>query len=185
MGKYRTKVALKRGFIKDVNTAVNGAELCMCIAGCFGVYRSVVYWKCLTVRLIGNICGYSHLEMSSEFGWYDRTMDLNLKASFIVLIGICLFRPAPGQNNQCSSNGVAYQVRPDADVKFSVILTLRPSTDGQTCGASISPEALQNLAVLEWTVNRLNEGNFVDGVTLGQYRQNNATFPATADKREH
>lgn len=69
-------------------------------------------------------------------------------------------------DEQCS--GLSFSVNPGADVKFSVITTIRRTEDGKTCGSKISSAALQNIAALQWIIDRMNKNNFTEGIKLGK-----------------
>ena len=70
--------------------------------------------------------------------------------------------------DQCSDN-ILLTVNPDADVKFTVIMTVYPSTDDSTCGEWVADDAVQNIAVLQWTVDKINNGRYFAGnITLGK-----------------
>lgn len=85
-----------------------------------------------------------------------RLLWLSMHASFVVIYG---------QNDQCSD--AALSINSDADAKFTVITTLRTSPDGVQCGQEISIAEIQNVAVMQWVVDRMNAGNFINGVRLG------------------
>ena len=82
----------------------------------------------------------------------------------ILLIVVCVLKFATAQDGTCTQ--ASLKINPDADVKFTVILTLRQSTDGQTCGSQISDHAIQNVAVMEWAVNKFNTNSTIK---LGKY----------------
>lgn len=68
---------------------------------------------------------------------------------------------------QCSGPDVSLDVIPDADVKFTVILTLREPTPDNKCGTKWSDVALQTAAVIQWATERINDAGFIQGVKLG------------------
>ena len=66
---------------------------------------------------------------------------------------------------QCSLDS-PLTINADADVKFSVITSLRASK-GDKCG-EVSVTALQNLGVMQWVVNKMNYENFTGDVKIGK-----------------
>ena len=80
-------------------------------------------------------------------------------------IVLCLFNVADGQDGQCP--GLSFTINPNADVKFSVISTIR-LPDGEKCSGRISPSAVQRLAAMQWVVDRMNANNFTEGVKIGK-----------------
>lgn len=68
-------------------------------------------------------------------------------------------------NGQC--NGLSLTFNPDADVKFTVITTIRRTTDGNSCGFEISSAAIQYIAAIQWVVDRMNKHNFTEGINIG------------------
>ncbi|XP_053378341.1 uncharacterized protein LOC123530210 isoform X2 [Mercenaria mercenaria] len=71
---------------------------------------------------------------------------------------------ADGDVDQCP--GLTLSINPDADVKFSVIITIRQPVE-EKCGSKISPSAIQNIAAMKWVVDRMNANNFTEGVKIG------------------
>lgn len=74
---------------------------------------------------------------------------------------------ADSQSDQCP--GLFVSINPDADVKFSVITTIRQSTDGEHCGSQISTTAIENIAAMQWIVDKMNTHNYTDGVKIGTF----------------
>ena len=81
-----------------------------------------------------------------------------------------LVLPTFGIGNQCTGPGVSLSVNPDANVKFTVILTLREPTSDNKCGTEWSDVALQTVAVIQWVIDRINSdsADFIQGVKLGR-----------------
>ncbi|KAL3852371.1 hypothetical protein ACJMK2_016025 [Sinanodonta woodiana] len=59
-----------------------------------------------------------------------------------------------------------FSINPDADAKFSVIISLRPGGSFEGCGR-LSPIGIQILSTIQWAVDRLNRANVTPGVKLG------------------
>ena len=91
-----------------------------------------------------------------------------MKISVILLV---LSATVSCSSNQCSGPDVSLSVIPDADVKFTVILSLREPTADNKCGSKWSDVALQSLAVIQWAVERINDAGFIQGVKLGRLRE--------------
>lgn len=72
-----------------------------------------------------------------------------------------------GQTDHCSGPDVSLGINNDADIKFTVILSLREPTVDNKCGSKWSDVALQTIAVIQWAVERINNASFVQGVKLG------------------
>lgn len=86
---------------------------------------------------------------------------------FFFLCTVSLFFTAHAETNQCSGPEVSLSINPDADVKFTVILSLREPTEDYRCGSQWSDVALQSVGVIQWAVERINNGTFIQGVKLG------------------
>lgn len=70
-------------------------------------------------------------------------------------------------DEQCSLDG-PISINPNADVKFTVITSLRV-TSGISCGGAVSVAALQNLGVMQWIVDKMNRENFTGDVDIGKW----------------
>lgn len=68
--------------------------------------------------------------------------------------------------DSCTLDGPV-RINPDADVKFTVITSLRASS-GVRCGGTVSIGALQNLGVMQWIVDKMNRENFTGDVKIGK-----------------
>ena len=72
------------------------------------------------------------------------------------------------------SNGICYQQcfakplqkNPDADARFSVIISLRQTTGAEEC-KEILPSGIMALTAIDWAVSRLNNVTLVPGVKFG------------------
>lgn len=85
------------------------------------------------------------------------------------LCTVSLFFTAYAETNQCSGPEVSLSINPDADVKFTVILSLREPTVDHRCGSKWSDVALQSVGVIQWAVERINNGSYIQGVKLGEW----------------
>lgn len=70
-------------------------------------------------------------------------------------------------SDQCLGPEVSLRINPDADVKFTVILSLREPTADNKCGSEWSGVAAQSVAVIQWAVERINNASFIQGIKLG------------------
>ena len=91
-----------------------------------------------------------------------------MEFSKISIILFVLTVPDFCTSNQCSGPDVSLNVIPDADVKFTVILSLREPTADNKCGTEWSDVALQTVAVIQWAIERINAAGFIQGVKLGR-----------------
>ena len=73
-----------------------------------------------------------------------------------------------GNTDQCSGPYVSFTINDDADVKFTVILSLRTTTPDQKCSSEWSDTAIQTVGAIQWAVDRINNASFIDGVKLGK-----------------
>ena len=86
----------------------------------------------------------------------------------VYLVLLVSVRPYVHAADQCSDN-ILLTINPDADVKFTAIMTVHPSTDDNTCGDLVADDAVQNIGVLQWTVAKINNGGYFAGnITLGK-----------------
>ncbi|KAH3880595.1 uncharacterized protein LOC127878558 [Dreissena polymorpha] len=69
------------------------------------------------------------------------------------------------QGDTCPSD-ISFTVNPDADVKFTVVTSLRHA-DGDKCGKGIDQSAWQKLVVMQWLVDKMNDANFTGNVKIG------------------
>lgn len=90
-----------------------------------------------------------------------------LKSLLLFFCHLWFISGSDTQNNQCP--GLSFTVNPDAVVKFSVITTVRRTTDGMTCGNTISPAAVEQIAAMTWVVDRLNSNNFTIKIGIDVY----------------
>lgn len=67
---------------------------------------------------------------------------------------------------QCLSD-ISLVINPDADVRFTVITSLR-SSDGGVCSGKVSVTALQNLGAIQWIVDKMNRENFTKEAKIGR-----------------
>ena len=81
---------------------------------------------------------------------------------------VLLFAVTLGQTDQCSGPHISLSINPDADVKFTVILSLREPTVDQKCSSKWSDTAFQTVGVIQWAVERINAASFIDGIQLGK-----------------
>jgi len=70
-----------------------------------------------------------------------------------------------GLCQQCSSD-LTLQINPNADVKFTVLASLRQS-DGERCGSNVNARAWHDVAVIQWVVEKMNNASFTDDVKIG------------------
>lgn len=74
------------------------------------------------------------------------------------------------------TNGICYQQcfakplqkNPDADARFSVIMSLRQTTGAEEC-KEILPSGIMALTAIDWAVTRLNNVTLVPGVRFGKF----------------
>ncbi|KAL5014216.1 hypothetical protein ScPMuIL_008486 [Solemya velum] len=90
-------------------------------------------------------------------------------ASVCVLIGLvlCMFSrisPTLGSEDRCVAN--RWTVNPDADAKFTYLISLHEVEDDHTCG-ELRVSSVMYMAILEWAVNKLNAADYVPGVKIG------------------
>lgn len=60
------------------------------------------------------------------------------------------------------------QKNPDAEARFSVILSLRQTSGDEEC-QDIATSALMTVVAIDWAVSRLNNVTLVPGVKFGKY----------------
>lgn len=112
---------------------------------------------------------------------YIETKWINLKektkkiqSSAMLLVTFCIYLSsllisAFGLSDQCLGPEVSLRINPDADVKFTVILSLREPTADNKCGSEWSDVAAQTVAVIQWAVERINNASFIQGIKLGKF----------------
>ncbi|WAR26524.1 hypothetical protein MAR_012228 [Mya arenaria] len=79
-----------------------------------------------------------------------------------VIYGFCVNKC--GKKLKCSDD-LTISVNPDADVKFTVMTSLRNAVKGK-CGTDINVNAWRDISVMEWVVNKMNDANFTDVVKI-------------------
>ncbi|KAL4225918.1 hypothetical protein ACF0H5_013906 [Mactra antiquata] len=82
---------------------------------------------------------------------------------FLTRISVCV----NAQSDQCS--GLKFSIIPDADYKFSVVASIRRTNfvGGEKCGSDLSTEAIEDIATIQWVVERMNANNYPASIKLG------------------
>lgn len=67
----------------------------------------------------------------------------------------------------------------DGDVYIQFVGAFYLEPDGSCKSSSIESETVQNLQAIKWTLSKLNENNYINGVKIGKARKKTVVFPVT------